>query len=388
MNLYLFLAAAVIVACVFCNRVSNKFGVPMLLAFILLGMFFGSDGVVRIPFDNFKAAEQICSIALIFIMFYGGYGTKWSAAKPVVGRAVLLSTAGVVFTAGLTGLFCFFALKMELAESFLIGSLISSTDAASVFSILRSRRLNLKYRTASLLEVESGSNDPCSYMLTTILLGVMSKSGISAGMIVTTLLLQILFGLGSGILLAYITAWILKKFPFTTEGFDAIFVFGMVLLSYAISTAIGGNGYLSAYLFGIFLGNRKQKANKALIHFFDGITGLMQMLLFFTGTFVISVKDAGNFWYRACNRGLFDICGKTSCGVFTVGAVSVKNQSAVVCFRGRAPRSGIHCFCDYGGYERGSDFLRRVSYCIFHCIIFHIAAGNLASICGRKAGYD
>lgn len=281
MNLYLFFAAAVIVACVFCNRVSNKFGVPMLLAFILLGMFFGSDGVVRIPFDNFKAAEQICSIALIFIMFYGGYGTKWSAAKPVVGRAVLLSTAGVVFTAGLTGLFCFFALKMELAESFLIGSLISSTDAASVFSILRSRRLNLKYRTASLLEVESGSNDPCSYMLTTILLGVMSKSGISAGMIVTTLLLQILFGLGSGILLAYITAWILKKFPFTTEGFDAIFVFGMVLLSYAIPTAIGGNGYLSAYLFGIFLGNRKQKANKALIHFFDGITGLMQMLLFF-----------------------------------------------------------------------------------------------------------
>ncbi len=281
MDFALLLAAAVITACVFCNRISNKFGIPMLLAFILLGMFFGSDGVVHIPFDNFKAAEQICSVALIFIMFYGGFGTKWSVAKPVVGRAVLLSSAGVILTAGMTGLFCFFALKIEPEESFLIGALISSTDAASVFSILRSRRLNLKYRTASLLEVESGSNDPCSYMLTTILLGIMSGKGIGAGDIALTLSAQILFGLGAGGILSYMTVGILKKFSFTTEGFDAVFVFGMVLFSYAVPTAIGGNGYLSAYIFGILLGNRKLKTKKALVHFFDGITGLMQMLLFF-----------------------------------------------------------------------------------------------------------
>ena len=169
MNIYILLTAIVITACVVCNRISSKFGIPMLLAFILLGMFFGSDGVIRIPFEDFEAAEQICSVALIFIMFYGGFGTKWSAAKPVMGRAALLSTAGVVVTAGLTGLFCHYALNINLAESFLIGSLVSSTDAASVFSILRSKRLNLKYRTASLLEVESGSNDPCSYMMTTIM---------------------------------------------------------------------------------------------------------------------------------------------------------------------------------------------------------------------------
>ena len=110
MNIYILLVSVVIIACIVGNKVSNKLGIPMLLIFILLGMFFGSDGVIRIPFDNFKAAENICSIALIFIMFYGGFGTKWQTAKPVAGRAVLLSTAGVVMTAGLVGLFCHFVL--------------------------------------------------------------------------------------------------------------------------------------------------------------------------------------------------------------------------------------------------------------------------------------
>lgn len=281
MNFILLLAAVVIIACVICNRISGKFGIPMLLAFILLGMFFGSDGVIRIPFDNFHAAEDICSVALILIMFYGGFGTKWSAAKPVTACAVLLSTAGVLLTAGLTGLFCYFVLGIELMESFLIGALISSTDAASVFSILRSKRLNLKYCTASLLEVESGSNDPCSYMMTTVILTVMGGAEISAGGILCSVLAQMVFGMGIGVAAAYITAAVLKHFRFTTEGFDTIFVFGMVLFSYAMPAVIGGNGYLSAYIFGILLGNHKLKVKKALVNFFDGVTGLMQMLLFF-----------------------------------------------------------------------------------------------------------
>lgn len=281
MNFYLLLAAVVIVACVICNRISSRFGIPMLLAFILLGMFFGSDGVIQIPFDNFKAAEQVCSVALILIMFYGGFGAKWSAAKPIMGRAALLSTAGVFLTAGLVGLFCHFVLKVGFAESFLIGSLISSTDAASVFSILRSKRLNLKYRTASLLEVESGSNDPCSYMMTTMMLTIMGGEEVRIFGIVVSMMGQVVFGLAAGVLVAYVTFQVLKHFRFTTEGFDTVFVFGMVLLSYALPSVVGGNGYLSAYIFGILLGNRKIKTKKALVHFFDGVTGLMQMLLFF-----------------------------------------------------------------------------------------------------------
>lgn len=280
MNVLLLLIGIVIIACILCNRISSKFGIPMLLAFILLGMLFGTDGIFHIPFDNFKMAEQACSIALIFIMFYGGFGTKWSAARPVMGRAVLLSTAGVALTAGLTGLFCHFVLHIEWTESFLIGALISSTDAASVFSILRSKRLNLKYRTASLLEVESGSNDPCAYMMTTILLTMMGGGGVSAGGILFSILAQVAFGIGGGLFVEYVTEEILYHFSFTTEGFDTVFVFGMVLLSYALPSVIGGNGYLSAYIFGIVLGNRNLQNKKTLVNFFDGITGLMQMLLF------------------------------------------------------------------------------------------------------------
>lgn len=154
-------AAVVILLCVFFNMLSSKLGVPMLLAFILLGMVFGTDGLFKIDFENYAFAEQICSVALIFIMFYGGFGTKWSEAKPIAGKAVLLSTLGVLLTAGFTGLFCYWVLRIGLLESLLIGSVISSTDAASVFSILRSKKLGLKYNTASMLEVESGSNDPC-----------------------------------------------------------------------------------------------------------------------------------------------------------------------------------------------------------------------------------
>lgn len=170
MTTILWLTAVVILGCVLFQRLSGKVGVPALLFFILLGMFFGTDGVVKIPFDNFELAQNVCSVALLFIMFYGGFGTNVRSARPVAAQAVLLSSVGTVLTAGLVGVFCYFVLGVALWESFLIGAVISSTDAASVFSVLRSRHLNLKYHTASLLEVESGSNDPFSYMLTTIVL--------------------------------------------------------------------------------------------------------------------------------------------------------------------------------------------------------------------------
>ncbi len=162
MPIYLLIVTAVIFICIIFNKLSSKLGIPALLTFIILGMLFGSDGLFKISFDNFPFAENICTIALIFIMFYGGFGTRWGEARPVAAKAILLSTLGVIITAALVGLFCYLVLRISLLESLLIGSVISSTDAASVFNILRNKRLNLKYNTASLLEVESGSNDPCS----------------------------------------------------------------------------------------------------------------------------------------------------------------------------------------------------------------------------------
>lgn len=280
MTSYILLVAAVILLCLSLNKMSNKLGIPMLLAYILLGMMFGTDGILKIPFDNFTIAEQICTVSLIFIMFYGGFGTNWKQAKPVAGKAVLLSTVGVILTAVTTGAFCHFILKMDSWESMLIGSVISSTDAASVFSILRSKRLNLKNNTASMLEVESGSNDPCSYMLTVIILTIMSGE-LSGSSLVVMIFSQIIFGILVGVVVALAAAFILKKVNFATDGFDTIFVFSMALVSYAGASMINGNGYLAAYIAGIILGNTPLHHKKSLVHFFDGITGLMQMLIFF-----------------------------------------------------------------------------------------------------------
>lgn len=280
MTSYILLVAAVILLCLSLNKMSNKLGIPMLLAYILLGMMFGTDGILKIPFDNFTIAEQICTVSLIFIMFYGGFGTNWKQAKPVAGKAVLLSTVGVILTAVTTGAFCHFILRMDFWESMLIGSVISSTDAASVFSILRSKRLNLKNNTASMLEVESGSNDPCSYMLTVIILTIMSGE-LSGSSLVVMIFSQIIFGILVGVVVALAAAFILKKANFATDGFDTIFVFSMALVSYAGASMINGNGYLAAYIAGIILGNTPLHHKKSLVHFFDGITGLMQMLIFF-----------------------------------------------------------------------------------------------------------
>lgn len=280
MTAMLILVSFIVMACIFFNKISDKIGMPMLLVFILLGMVFGSDGIFRIEFENYVFAEQICSVALIFIIFYGGFGTKWSEAKKVAGRSLLLSSAGVVITCMLTGLFCWLVLGFEVLEGFLIGAVVSSTDAASVFSILRSKKLNLKYRTASMLELESGSNDPWAYMLTVIILSMMKGSSSPNGFF-HMLFSQVIFGVVFGGMLAVGAVIVLKNVKFEAAGFDAIFVAAVAILSYAASACAGGNGYLSAYIVGIVLGNVSIPNKKPLVHFFDGITGFMQILIFF-----------------------------------------------------------------------------------------------------------
>lgn len=280
MAIYLLFTASVIIACVLCNKLSSKVGMPLLLTFLILGMLFGSDGIVKIQFDNFVLTEQICTIALIFIMFYGGFGTKWVSAKPVALQAIALSSAGTIITAALVGLFCYVILKVPIYESFLIGAVISSTDAASVFSILRSKHLNLRYNTASLLEVESGSNDPFSFMLTILVLTLM-KGNVSGGAVAYLLFAQIAFGIIFGFGIAWLTIFFLKKFSISSAGFLAIFMVAVALISYAAPSIFGGNGYLSTYIAGIVIGNKKISEKQELVHFFDGTTGLMQMLLFF-----------------------------------------------------------------------------------------------------------
>ena len=261
------------------SKVLYKFGVPILLIFIVLGMLFGSDGIVGIYFDNYELTSELCSMALVLIMFYGGFGTNWSMAKPSAVPSILMSTVGVIITAILTGLFCNLVLGTTLLEGLLIGAVVASTDAASVFAILRSQKLNLKGSLASLLEVESGSNDPIAYMFTLTILTLMDNSGV--GSIVPMLIKQIVFGLLVGTILAKVAVYAIRNANFEIKGFYTIFVIAIAILSYALSEWLGGNGYLSVYMAGIIIGNSKIPHKKSLFHFLDGISWIMQIALFF-----------------------------------------------------------------------------------------------------------
>ncbi len=279
MTTVILIVACVILLCVLAEKFSDRFGMPALILFMFIGMLFGSDGIFKIPFDNFKLAENICSIALIFIMFYGGFNTKWSVAKAVAKKAVTLSTLGVLITAGITALLCRGILHLSVEESFLIGAVLSCTDAASVFAILRKKKLNLKDGTASILEVESGSNDPVAYLLTIIAVSMMTEGNTTN--VPLTILLQIVVGVLVGVILAKVSFFILTKTNLISEGLDMIFVISMVLVCYGATSFFQGNAYLSVYLFGILIGNSRIKNKQTLIPFFDGVTSLSQILIFF-----------------------------------------------------------------------------------------------------------
>lgn len=281
MEAILFLMGVVIFVCVAFQKLFIRTGVPGLFIFILLGMLFGSDGIFKIEFSDYSFANNICSVALLFIMFYGGAGTKWATAKAVALKAVLLSSVGTILTALLVGLFCWGALGFSLVEAFLMGAVICSTDAASVFSILRSKNLNLKYSTAPMLEVESGSNDPFSYMLTVVFLTLMEGQGYGALDIILLLLGQIVFGVLAGLFFAWFARWVLVRFKISDIGLDTTFLVGIALMAYTSGALLHGNGYLAVYIAGIILGNCSIPNKGNLISFLGGLTTIMQMFLFF-----------------------------------------------------------------------------------------------------------
>ena len=304
---YLLLLLGVVVAlCIFINRVTDKLKIPSLLLFIGLGMVFG---VLLRPqignFTDYNFGNIVCSVCLVFVIFYGGFGTNFKEAKPVAPQALLLSFAGTALTAGIVGVFVYYVFRLlpffgggiGWAESMLIGSVICSTDAASVFNILRSRRLNLKYGTSSMLEMESGSNDPMSYMLTVVFTaviaaqyGISGSASMSAGEIAGMLFSQVGFGAIFGVGFGFAGIFLLRRFSGDGGQRGAIFIFALALITYALPTLLGeitgvswlaGNGYLGVYICGIMLGNARIPQKKDCVRFFDALTGVGQMIIFF-----------------------------------------------------------------------------------------------------------
>ena len=278
LNEPLFLIGSVILICIVLNRFIQRLSIPSLLIFIALGMCFGENGILKIPFDNFALADAVCSASLILIMFYGGFGTNVQAAKPVLVRAVLLSSLGVVLTAAITGLGAHYLLGLPWLESLLIGAVLSSTDAASVFNILRSKNLALRHHTAPLLEIESGSNDPMSYMLTVTILSLMAGQSLCVPLVLGQ---QIAVGLACGVALGKGAALVLGRLSWLAEHERTVFIFAVAIVAYALPALLGGNGYLSVYLCGILLGSAPFSQKRYLVHFFDALTNVAQVVIFF-----------------------------------------------------------------------------------------------------------
>ncbi|MBE5935593.1 MAG: potassium/proton antiporter [Lachnospiraceae bacterium] len=275
------LAAMILFVCIFAEKFSDRVGMPALMTFMFIGILFGVDGLFKLSFESFEMAERVCSTALTFIMFYGGFNTKWTVAKAYAVKSISLSTIGVVITAGIVTFMCHLVLHISLLESFLIGAVLSCTDAASVFAILRKKKLNLRNGMASVLEVESGSNDPMAYLLTIIAIALVNGNGYSEIEIVKIVLLQIIIGIVLGFALAEISIFVLTKTKAVSEGLDTIFLISMVLLCYGSSVLLDGNEYLAVYILGIVVGNSKISHKNTLIPFFDGVTSLAQIVIFF-----------------------------------------------------------------------------------------------------------
>lgn len=380
----LFFVALVIIVCIAFNKFSDKMGVPMLLTFIILGMLFGSEGILKIDFQDYKVAEMSCTVALIFIMFYGGFGTRWAEAKSVALQSILLASLGVVMTAVLTGAFCHYILGIDFIESFLIGSVLSSTDAASVFSILKKSKLSLKYKTDSMLELESGSNDPCAYMLTLIFLTILSTK-MSAGDVVVLILNQVLVAILVGLVLAYLGLWFLRKISDEDNGFDSIFVVALALLSYALPSYFGGNGYLSTYMVGIILGNSKLNNKKSLVNFFDGITGLMQILIFFLLGLLVTPSELPKHTFVALAIVLFLSLVARPLSVFAILKTfkSKLNQQIFVSFAGlRGAASIVFALM----VVTSENYIKNdIFHIIFFIVLFSIAIqGGLLPMVAKK----
>lgn len=261
-------------------KISSKLGIPALLLFLGIGMLAGSDGPGRIYFDNALVAQSVGVVALSFILFAGGLETEWKIVRPALGGALSLSTLGVLLTATVIAFFAIFALHFSLFQAFLLGAIISATDAAAVFSVLGARNLKLAGKLLPLLELESGTNDPMAVFLTIGLVRLLTNPQESVFGIVLLFVQQMGIGTVLGLLIGWGAIWIMKHLDLDVEGLYRVFTIALVLFAYGITAILGGSGFLAVYIVGLLLGNSAIQRVDRLSYFHDSIAWLMQIAMF------------------------------------------------------------------------------------------------------------
>jgi len=278
----LFIGSVLVFISLFAGKTSYKIGIPVLILFLAIGMLAGSDGFGGIYFDDPKTAQFIGIVALNFILFSGGLDTGWQTVKPILWHGISLSTLGVIMTATAVGFFVWAITDFTIFEGLLLGSIVSSTDSAAVFSILRSKNVALKGNLRPTLELESVSNDPMAYILTIIFTGLVINQDANLWSIIPMFFSQILLGGLLGFLFGKIGTFLINKIELEYEGLYTVLVLAIMFFSFSATNLIGGNGFLAVYLCGIYLGNQDLIHKKKIIKSWDGFAWLMQIVLFLT----------------------------------------------------------------------------------------------------------
>ena len=292
---FLLVGAILLFVAVLAGKVAYRFNAPALLLFLSVGLFFGYD---IISFNSPEMTQFIGMISLCIILFSGGMDTKFSEIRPVIAEGVTLATLGVLLTALLLGSFVYFVaplfdIYLSFPLALLLAATISSTDSASVFSILRTRRQGLKERLRPLLELESGSNDPMAYILVILMLNVVSGGdSISAGSVIFMFVIQMVVGALAGYLFGRASVWIINKININNASLYSVLLLACVFFTFSFTSLIKGNGYLAVYIAGLIVGNNKLVHKRTVNTFFDGITWLFQIIMFLMLGLLVNLDSA------------------------------------------------------------------------------------------------
>jgi cell volume regulation protein A len=275
-------ACVLVLLSIIASKASSRFGVPSLLLFLAIGILAGSEGLGGIYFDNAEVARSVGVVALALILFSGGLDTNVAGLRRVLAHGVALSSIGVLTAAALTGAFVIVVSDLPPLQALLLGVVVSSTDAAAVFSVLRARQVHLPGDVRNLLELESGSNDPMAVFLTVSLVTLIVEPGTPIWTLVGSFFVQMGLGAVLGYALGRATAWVINRAQLEHEGLYPVLSLALVLLTYSMTAWIGGNGFLAVYIAGIVMGGRAYLHKRSLVKFHDGLAWLMQIAMFLT----------------------------------------------------------------------------------------------------------
>lgn len=277
---YLAVAAVLLLLGLLASKVSTRFGIPALLLFLGVGMLAGSEGLGGIEFDDFELARSVSVVALAFILYASGLDTQWSEVRSVLGPGLSLATLGTLITGAIVGVSAAWILDLPILPALLLGAIVSSTDAAAVFSILRSSSVGLKGQLRPLLELESGSNDPMAVFLTISLLDLITEPATGAVDILLLFVTQMGVGAIVGFVVGRGSVFAINRIHLGYEGLYPVGLIATVLLAYSGTDLLGGSGFLAVYVAGLTMGRSPFIHKKSLMRFADGLAWLMQIVLF------------------------------------------------------------------------------------------------------------